>query len=220
MPIRAVVFDIGGVLEIAPDTVGEPTAGFPAMAAKWDVQLQLSPGELDRRLSELGQRLMRMGKDGALGTLTEAEWRAELRLATGMDEAQADAFLDDFWNVYLGELNVELADYFAGLRPRYRTALLSNSFIGARERECGRYRFDEMCDLIIYSHEVGMAKPDRRIYELTCQRLSLQPAEIVFLDDAKRCVAGALDAGLHAILYRGTAQAIADLDACLRAHGE
>ncbi|HEU5441453.1 MAG TPA: HAD-IA family hydrolase, partial [Ktedonobacterales bacterium] len=187
--------------------------------ARWDTQLQLGPGELDRRLTELGQRLASIGKDGALGTLTEAEWRAELQVATGMDDAQTDIFLDDFWNVYLGELNVELADYFAGLRPRYRTALLSNSFIGARERECGRYRFDEMCDLIIYSHEVGIAKPDPRIYELTCQRLSLQPAEIVFLDDAPRCVAGAHDAGLHTILYRDTAQAIADLDACLRANG-
>lgn len=220
MPIRAVVFDIGGVLEVAPDTGREPTVGFPAMAARWDTRLQLSPGEMDRRLRELDRRLTSIGKDGALGTLTEAEWLSELRLATGIDQAQLDAFLEDFWDVYLGELNVELADYFSGLRPRYRTALLSNSFIGARERECGRYRFDEMCDLIVYSHEVGLAKPDRRIYELTCARLGLAPAEIVFLDDAERCVAGARDAGLHAILYRDTAQAIADLDACLPTNGE
>jgi len=33
---------------------------------------------------------------------------------------------------YLGTLNVELTNYFRELRPRYRTAMLSNSFVGAR----------------------------------------------------------------------------------------
>ncbi len=217
MTIRAVVFDIGGVLEIAPDG-GEPTAAFSAMIAAWDARLHLRPGDLRARLRELDQRLTSHGKDGALGTCSEAEWQAELRLTARMDQAQLDAFLRDFWDVYLGQLNVELAAYFSSLRPRYQTALLSNSFVGARSREQERYHFDEMCDLIVYSHEVGMAKPDRRIFELTCERLGVPPGEMIFLDDAELCVAGARAVGIHAILYQETAQAIAEIEACLQTH--
>ncbi|HST87754.1 MAG TPA: HAD family phosphatase [Ktedonobacterales bacterium] len=217
MPIRAIVFDIGGVLEVTPGGV-EPTTALPTMIARWDARLYTRPGELEKRLRQLDERLKSMGKDGALGTCSEEEWVAELRFVTGMDAAQADAFMRDFWDVYLGALNVELATYFAGLRPRYRTAILSNSFAGAREKEQERYGFGEMCDLIVYSHEEGMQKPERRIYELTCERLGVRPEEVVFLDDAEVCVAGARALGMHAVLLRDTAQAIAEIDACLRAH--
>jgi epoxide hydrolase-like predicted phosphatase len=217
MPIRAVVFDIGGVLEIA---VGrEPTARYPEMIAAWEARLHLEPGELRAQIRTLSERLARMGKDAALGTCTEEEWWEELRLVTEMDLAQTDAFTEDFWDVYLGEMNGEMAEYFRGLRPRYRTALLSNSFVGARARERERYHFDEMTDLIVYSHEEGIAKPDPRIFKLTCERLGVEPGEMVFLDDAEPSVTAARELGMHAILFRDTAQAIADVTACLRAQG-
>lgn len=221
MTIHAVVFDIGGILEVARGGGGgEPTVGFGEMLAAWEVRLGLTPGALPARIREMDARLASMGKDGALGTCTEEEWWEELRLATGMSQEQADAFRADFWDVYLGELNSELAEYFSGLRPRYRTALLSNSFVGAREREQERFHFDEMADLILYSHEEGIAKPDPRIFALTCARLGMQPGEIVFLDDAEPNVAAACALGIHAILFRDTAQAIADITACLRAQND
>jgi putative hydrolase of the HAD superfamily len=126
-----------------------------------------------------------------------------------------DAFTSDFWDLYLGELNVELADYFQGLRSRTRTALLSNSFVGAREREQARYRFSEMTELIVYSHEEGVEKPDRLIYEVTWQRLGIRPEEMVFLDDVEEYVAGARELGIPAILYEDNAQAIAEIEAHL-----
>jgi epoxide hydrolase-like predicted phosphatase len=217
MAIRAAVFDIGGVLEITPEGI-EPTTALPTMIARWETRLRLRPGELRERLRKTDERLMSQGKNGALGTCSEDEWQAELRQATGMDQAQLDAFMRDFWDVYCGQLNAELADYFANLRPRYRTALLSNSFVGARREEQERYRFAEMCDLIIYSHEKGIAKPDRRIYELTCERLGVQPAEMIFLDNEELFVGGARRLGIHAILFRENVQAIAEIEACLEAH--
>ncbi|HET8841018.1 MAG TPA: HAD-IA family hydrolase, partial [Ktedonobacteraceae bacterium] len=100
----------------------------------------------------------------------------------------------------------------------YQTALLSNSFVGAREKEQERYQFEELVDLIIYSHEVGFAKPDPRIYELTCERLGVQPAEMIFLDDHEQPAEGARVLGIHTILFQNTAQAIADIEAILHAH--
>ncbi len=202
MMIRAVVFDIGGVLEINPDTGWE---------SKWEQRLGLTLEDIDRRL-------VSTGRDGSLGTCTEEEWRAGLREVTGLDQAQADEFMGDLWHWYLGTLNVELTAFLAGLRPRYQTGILSNSFVGARRREEELYRFHEMTDDIVYSHEVGLTKPDRRIYALTCQRLGVQSAEVIFLDDAAPNVIAAGEFGMHGILFKDNAQAIADIEACLRAN--
>ena len=213
--IKAIVSDIGGIFELEP--LGrDPTARFPEMIADWEKRLQLPPGELHARSNKMNQYFDASGKDGELGTLSQLDWQAGLRQFIGMTPAQLEAFIEDFWNIYLGDPNPELVAYFSVLRPQYRTALLSNSFDGAREREQNRYHFAEMVDFIIYSHEVGLAKPDARIYALTSQRLGVQPQEIVFLDDARRNVTAAAAYGFHAILYQNNTQAIAEIDRCLQ----
>ena len=70
-------------------------------------------------------------------------------------------------------------------------------------------------DQIVYSHEAGMSKPDPRIYALICARLGVHPQETVFLDDADRCVAGAREAGIHAVRYQDNAQAIEEIEKLL-----
>jgi epoxide hydrolase-like predicted phosphatase len=201
LAIRAVVFDIGGVLEITPAT---------GWGERWEARLGLAPGELRTRLGAVW-------RDGSVGQITEADVERLTGEILGLGRADLDAFLADLWAEYLGTLNVELAAYFAALRPRYRTGILSNSFVGAREREQARYGFGDLCDTIVYSHEEGLAKPDPRIYALACRRLGVRPEETGFLDDVEACVEAARACGLHAILYRDTAQAIADIEACLAA---
>jgi FMN phosphatase YigB (HAD superfamily) len=186
MQVRAVVFDIGGVLEDTPPI---------GVVEKWEAALRLRPGELNERLSGVWRA-------GEIGAISEAEVRASVALLLQLDDAQVEALMHGIWTEYLGTLNTELASYFGGLRPRYRTALLSNSFVGAREREQERYGFGDITDLIVYSHEAGMAKPDPRIYRLTCDRLDF--------------VEGALETGMRAILYEDNDQAFGDLEAALR----
>jgi epoxide hydrolase-like predicted phosphatase len=193
LAIRGVVFDIGGVLEITPRTGWD---------ARWATRLGLPAGNLNARLVDVWRA-------GSIGAMTEAEVEARVAATLGLDAAQVAAFMADLWDEYCGTLNAELAACFAGLRPRYRTAILSNSFAGAREHEQARYGFGDLCDLIIYSHEVGLQKPAPRIYALTAARLGLAPAEIVFLDDVEAAVAAGRACGWHAVHFRDTAQAIA-----------
>ncbi len=61
MAIRAVVFDIGGILEIIPEG-GDPTQRFPDMIARWEDRLGLAPGELDRRITAMDERFSAAGK--------------------------------------------------------------------------------------------------------------------------------------------------------------
>jgi epoxide hydrolase-like predicted phosphatase len=197
--IRAVVFDIGGVLEITPDL---------GVTQQWETRLGLPAGGL-------GERMRDAWAGGGIGTVTEHEVHQAARERLGLDEAQLAAFLADLWREYLGTPNTELIAYARHLRPRYRTGIVSNSFVGAREREQAAYGFEDLVDEIVYSHEAGMSKPDPRIYALACARLDVRPQETVFVDDTEPCVAGARDVGLHAIHHQDNAQTIAEIERLL-----
>lgn len=207
MAIRAVVFDIGGVLEL--DVIELVDIGLDV---RWEQQLGLQPGELNRRMEPIWLA-------GSLGKCTEEHVHQEMVKRLGMSQEQVEEYMHEMWDWYCGRLNVPMANFFRSLRSRYQTAILSNSFVGARREEQQRYHFEEMCDLIIYTHEEGIAKPDPRIYELACNRLGVQPAQMLFLDDDQQNIAAARSLGIHAIHCRETEQAIADVQAYLRIHG-
>jgi putative hydrolase of the HAD superfamily len=197
--VRAVILDIGGVLECTPRT------GY---VQAWERELGLAAGELERRMFDVF-------RGGSLGTVSEQQVHAALVERLGLSATDLDRFMADVWEEYLGTLNAELSEWFAALRPRYRTGIVSNSFVGARERERERYGFEARTDTIVYSHEVGVAKPDPAIYLLACERLGVRPAEAVFLDDAEIAVEGARAVGMAAVLFRDNAQAIGEIESLL-----
>jgi epoxide hydrolase-like predicted phosphatase len=199
MTIKAVVFDIGGVLEITPRL---------GVSETWESRLSLPPGELNERMADAWH-------GGGIGTVSEREVHQALAERLGLNEQQVSDFMADLWREYLGTANTELIDYVHGLRPRYRTGILSNSFVGAREREQAAYGFEDLVDEIVYSHECGLSKPDPASYALACERLGVSPAQVVFLDDYEPNVAGARLAGMHAVLYRDNPQAIGAMERLL-----
>jgi hypothetical protein len=139
--IRAMLFDIGGVLEITPDLGVTP---------QWEDRLGLPAGAL-------GERLADIWSGGAVGTVTEADVDRALAGRLGLSGQQIAALMADIWRQYLGTANTELIDYDRGLRPRYRTGIISNSFVGAREREQAMFGVADLTDALIYSHEAGRA---------------------------------------------------------------
>ncbi|WP_458686555.1 HAD family hydrolase [Nocardia tengchongensis] len=199
MGVRAIIFDIGGVLEITSDMT---------FIGDWLGRLRLT-------LDDVGPELMEIWAAGELGTATESQVREAIRIGLSVDHQVADAVIADMWEQYLGIANTELIDYVARLRPRFRTGLLSNSFVGARDRESAAYGFESLVDDIVYSHEVGIAKPDPQIYLLACRRLGVEPSEAVFVDDAEMAVTGAESVGITAILHESNAKTISTLDALL-----
>jgi epoxide hydrolase-like predicted phosphatase len=199
--IRAVIFDIGGVLEANPDT---------GWRERWSAAAGLEAAEFDRRLNPIFSA-------GSVGTITLAEVEREIAAALTLDPADLARLMDEIWVEYIGTLNHELARYFAELRPRYRTGILSNSFVGAREREQALYGFEDMCDVVVYSHEEGSRKPEARFYRVVCERLGVPAGECVFLDDLETCRAGARAVGMQAIRFIDTEQAIGELEELLSA---
>lgn len=199
MAFEAVIFDIGGVLEVNPATGWE---------RRWAERLGLS-------VSALEQELESTWHEGRFGGITLSELERRTAAALGLDDAQLRSFMADQWREYVGTLNEEVARFFASLRPAYRTGILSNSFVGAREREQEAYGFEGMCDAVVYSHEEGVEKPDPKAYAIVCERLGVAPAQALFLDDVPANVEGARRSGLTAILFVDARQAIAEVSRCL-----
>ena len=194
------IFDIGDVLERNPRTGWQKT---------WAERLHIQVHEFEKRLEPIWD-------PGSVGAATLAEIEEQTADALGVDPGTVALLMHDAWAEYVGSLNSELAEYFATLRPRYKTGILSNSFVGAREREQEAYGFEDMCDVIVYSHEVGYRKPDHRMYHHICERLAVAPEEAVLLDDVQANVDAAREVGMRAITFATNAQAIAELEAYLK----
>ena len=196
--IRAVVLDVGSVLEMIDDTV------FPA---PFEQRHGLAAGAVVSASD--------WPRDAMLGQMTVAETRAHWQTRLGLSDEQVDELVADAWRWYVGTLDQRLFDWFAGLRDRgLRTAILSNSGPGAREAE-RHYGFESITDDIVYSHEVGLRKPDPEIFALATSRLGVRTGEVVFLDDVPANVDAARAAGWHAVLHEATARSIEQIGAII-----
>jgi HAD superfamily hydrolase (TIGR01509 family) len=202
VPVRAVIFDIGGVLE----KVGPPLSWL----GPWLDGLSLTA-------DDLGQAIERAAPAGLVetGALRESQYRSQIATGLGLTPGQERRFFTGMWDWYCGELDPELAGFAASLRPRCRTAILSNSADGARREEHARYRFADCFDPVLYSHEIGVAKPDPACYLLACQALDLPPGQVAMVDDVPAFIAGARAAGMHGVLHRTTQETAAKLSAFL-----
>ena len=71
-------------------------------------------------------------------------------------------------------------------------------------------------DAVIESRHLGIRKPDPRFYELACERMAVQPAETVFLDDLGINLKPARALGMTTIKVVTEEQALADLETTLK----
>lgn len=83
-------------------------------------------------------------------------------------------------------------------RSGLRTALLSNSWGGGYPR----HLFPDLFDVVVISGEVGMRKPEERIFRHAMKLIGLEPAECVFVDDIEGNIAAARALGLAAVHHR------------------
>ena len=92
---------------------------------------------------------------------------------------------------------------------RFPTSIVSNSFgYGAYDG----YGLDERFDDVVLSGDVGVRKPSRRIYTLAAERLGVDPADCVFVDDLAHNVSGAERVGMSGIHHTDTGATVRQLE--------
>jgi putative hydrolase of the HAD superfamily len=90
-----------------------------------------------------------------------------------------------------------------------RTGLISNSW-GTRRYD--RRLLEELFDGVVISGEVGIRKPAPEIYALGAERVGLDPASCVFVDDLPFNLQPAADLGMATVHHTSAAQTIAELE--------
>lgn len=184
--IKAVIFDVGGVLVRTHDH---------SHRRRWERRLGLEKGQSEAIV--FGGEMGTKAQGGAVTTEALWEWIGR-RLA--LDDEALRAFRRDFW---AGDaLDEELVAYIRSLRPDHQTAIISNATDNLHHALAEVFNIADAFDVIVGSAEEKVMKPEPEIFHRTLKRLGREPDEAVFIDDHPENVAGARSVGMHAIHFR------------------
>jgi putative hydrolase of the HAD superfamily len=196
-PIRthsALVVDFGGVL----------TTNIWDAFGEFCVSEGLKP-EAVKQLFRSNPEAIRLLRGLETGELDEAGFEPAFAELLGLEESEG--LIDRLF----GGLGPDEAMIGAVRRARgggVKTGLISNSWgLGIYDRAPV-----DLFDETVISGDVGLHKPQPEIYELACERLGVDPADCVFVDDLRENVTGAEAVGMTAILHRDSAESIARLE--------
>jgi epoxide hydrolase-like predicted phosphatase len=195
-PIDAVLFDFGGVFTRSPFTAVGSFAEQLGAAPDRFVQITFGPYDVDTdhpwhrlergeiRLPEAREAILALGREHALEVDLFQILRAMAKGGSG------------------GLLREPMVEVVRELRAAgYRTGLVTNN----AAEFAGAWRpllpLEELFDAVVDSSEVGMRKPDPRIYHHALERLGgVPPGRAVFLDDYAGNVEAARRLGMHGVL--------------------
>ena len=190
--IEAGIFDVGGVLisnqmaHVWRDVLETLRLEEPVFRTAWrEMGPSLGSGQIEE--ADFWQRFLE--RTGAKGALPEQS-----------------LFLREYgrrWSVHQ-----EVVDLVTRLRELgLKTAVLSNTITAhvAHNREKGLYA---PFDVLVFSNEVGISKPDAAIYRHTLDQLGLsnRPDVAFFVDDLEENVVAAREVGMRGILFKDAAQ--------------
>ena len=204
--IRGIFFDLHGTIMLSPDLSAAwerwSTALHTSMAkhglstskeeliphlklffespepSSWDDGLSL----YERRLEDLGCRL---GLDLDRETIR------------GMVTYTIEAWYSDMY------VDPEAHGVLEALKSRFKTGLITNwDHAPSIYRILADYKLEGYFETVVVSDEVGVAKPDPRIFDIALRDAGLRPEEVAYVGDAPEDVEGSLAAGLHPVLVR------------------
>ncbi len=206
--IRALVVDWGGVLTGSVDTVWQTWAEQDAVDHEHLRAVLRGPAG-DAGPDATGASPVHALERGEL-TGPQFEQLVAQELARHGSPVQANGLLERM----LGGLTPSASMLGVVARVKaagLRTAVLSNSWANEYPRE----GWDELFDAVVISGEVGMRKPEPRIYRLLLDRLALPAGACVFVDDLAVNVAAAVQVGMVGVLHRSVDQTAAELEVLL-----
>ncbi|OYU34028.1 HAD-IA family hydrolase [Novosphingobium sp. PASSN1] len=208
--IAAVIFDFGGVI------TSSPFESFNRLEAARGL-----PQDFVRRVNAANP------DDNAWAKFERAEigaaefdalFAAEAR-AAGHELAGADVLA-----VLAGTVRPAMVRALDQLKDAgYRIACITNNvptghgagLARSHDRSDALEQIFARFEHVIESSKAGVRKPDPRIYLMMCEKLGLEPAACVYLDDLGVNCKPAAQLGMAAIKVTGEAQALADLSALL-----
>lgn len=193
--IRAVIFDLGGVLLRTEN---------PQPRLDLAKRYGLTRNDLEKLV--FGSDASLQAEIGAVSP--QAVWNHVSKTLRIADD-EIPAFKEAFW---AGDrLDEDLLQFVNSLRGSYRTVLLSNAWADMRKNVAQRFGKLDAFEMQIFSAEVGVRKPAPEIFQLVLDLLGADPEEAVFVDDFIENIQAARKLGLRAIQFKNPHQTRQDL---------
>jgi FMN phosphatase YigB (HAD superfamily) len=192
MPIKNVIFDLGGVflnLDFARTHAAFRALGTHKFDALWSPATQSALFENYEK-----------------GLMDHASFRQGLRQQLHLEHA-TDAALDQAWNAMLLDVPQERLTWLTQIGKQYRVFLLSNTNVMHLEHihshalpPNSRPRLADYFEHAYYSCDIHHRKPEPAAFTHVLQQHALVPRETLFVDDLPLNVEAARGLQLHACL--------------------
>ena len=202
MSIRAVLFDLGGVI----------------VRTEYQAPRQHLAESLGMDYDDIDKIVFGGGTNGSaaratLGQISEDEhWLNVMKIlkqpASENARIRTEFFAGDI-------IDRTLLDFLRSMRPKYKTGLISNAWSGLRNYIL-REKFDDAFEYMIISSEVGAAKPDPKIFQIALEQLQVKANEAVFVDDFIENIEACQKVGMKGIHFRDVESAMKQLKAFLK----
>jgi len=194
MPIKAIYFDLGGVIvrTVKPDSRNQLAAEFG-----------MTYEEMDRFVFDCKTAIQ-----ATIGEIAEEAHWLDVTRRLNRPESELPHIRDAFFG---GDtIDWEIVRFLREQRKVRKTGLISNAWDGLRPWIVSQ-KFDDAFDHMTISAEVHSGKPAPEIYLHALEKLGVQPAEAVFVDDVEKNIAACQALGMHGVLFRTSEQALADV---------
>jgi putative hydrolase of the HAD superfamily len=194
MTIRAVFFDLGGVIL---------RTEYQAPRQQLAERLGLEYDDLDRIVFD-----SQTGIQAATGAITSRQhWEAIMkRLKRPLEELEtirAEFFAGDI-------IDRDILNFLRSLHGTHITGLISNNWSDLRDYLV-REKMIDAFDHIIISAEVGVAKPEPGIFRIALEQAGVRPDEAVFVDDFYANIEGCEKVGMKGIHFKDADSAMQQL---------
>jgi len=142
------------------------------------------------------------------GEISDKDHWAEVTKRLRRPASETETIREEF---FAGDVvDRELVEFLRSLKPDYFVGLISNAWPDLRDYIASQ-KFDDAFDHMVISGEVGVMKPEPRIYQIALDQAGVSPNEAVFVDDFYENIEGCRAVGMHGIHFRDPQEALAEL---------
>jgi epoxide hydrolase-like predicted phosphatase len=200
MSIRAVFFDFGGVIA----------------RTEYQAPRQQLAERLGMEYEDLGRIIFESetGIQASVGSITALQhWESVMqRLKRPYEEMSS--IRDEF---FAGDIiDRQLLDFLRSLRGKTITGLISNAWSDLRDYLV-REKMEDAFDHIVISAEVGVVKPEAKIFQVALEKAGVSPNEAVFVDDFYANIKGCEKLGMKGIHFKDAESTLQQLKLLLSA---
>jgi epoxide hydrolase-like predicted phosphatase len=190
--IKAILFDCFGVLY--PDTF-------------WTMAHEFLDDDMEIRRPELHDLVRQVD----VGLITQEQlWQGFAEVA-GSTIDDVKERLKEFDGI-----DKRLLRFIEEHKADYKIGMISNVGHGFVDSMFTEKSSDYYFDTLVLSSEVGLVKPDKKIYQLAAKNLCVDEHECIFIDDIERNAEGAKKAGMVGMHYTSYKKFIADIAELLK----